>query len=1106
MIASLRSRLLTPRGIAWLGGLFIAVIVAMAVYDIVRGYRKAIESTGHELDVQARTIAEQTARTIQAVDVVLRHLEQQFQQGPVPKLSGHDLHLYLREQLVGLVQIDGLTIRDARGISLATSWAYPVPAAVASVADRAFYQELRDSHRGGLYIGSAIQSRMEGEWVFPLARRLESESGEFAGFVAARGRIDYFQDFYRDIRLDAGTKVTLMLRNATMLARHPPTPEALGGHYPLFNEMMASRTAGRPGTTRAVSPVDGVERFGALAEVTEYPLVVLVTRDAAVALAPWRAQAMGSTARTAALALLAALLLAISLRQVSRLNAARESLEISQERFAVAVAGSDDGIFEWDYATGRAFGSQRAREILGLPPGPEMQSIEEWFAGIDRQIHPEDAPRRLAALEEHLAGRALAYESEFRVRNPDGSYRWLHIRGMCNRVGAGKPHRMAGSITDIDARKRAEEALRKSEERFALAVSGSNDGIIDWDVVNDRMYTSERAMRIMGVESAVTMRTREQWRNLVRYHPDDAQRMKDELQSFLEGHTELRDGEYRVLHPDGAYRWIRHRNRCVRDSNGNPVRVAGSVSDVDAQKRAEAALRASEERYQLVVDGANQGLWDWNLGTDVMFVSPRAQEFMGLEPGEPLGPRRDWIARSPYHPDDRQAVRAALSAHLRGETPYFAIEHRMMHPSGDWHWYRQRGVALRDVGGRPYRMAGSMEDITDYKAAETHRVRLEGQLLQAKKLEAIGTLAGGIAHDFNNILAAILGYGEMAQKQAVEGTALRRHLDAVVGAGLRAKSLVERILAFSRTGLGERAPVRVQSVVAEALDLVAASLPGHVRLDRQLAAGDAAVMGDPTQIHQVVMNLCANGAQAMKTAGTLTVSLDVVEKGQVIAATSALASGRYVRLSVRDTGAGIPANVLERVFDPFFTTKEVGVGTGLGLSLVHGIVTDLGGGIDVESPPGAGATFTVYLPWSDAVAAVESVEETVSSGAGETILLVDDEEALVRLGEEMIATLGYEPVGFTSSAAALAAFRAAPERFNAVLTDESMPDMTGSELAKELLALRPRIPVVLMSGFVTPALSARARSIGVTEVLPKPVAARDIARTLAAALRQGPQA
>jgi CheY-like chemotaxis protein len=279
-----------------------------------------------------------------------------------------------------------------------------------------------------------------------------------------------------------------------------------------------------------------------------------------------------------------------------------------------------------------------------------------------------------------------------------------------------------------------------------------------------------------------------------------------------------------------------------------------------------------------------------------------------------------------------------------------------------------------------------------------------------------------------------------------------------------------------------------------------------VRLDRQLAAGDAAVMGDPTQIHQVVMNLCANGAQAMKTAGTLTVSLDVVEKGQVIAATSALASGRYVRLSVRDTGAGIPANVLERVFDPFFTTKEVGVGTGLGLSLVHGIVTDLGGGIDVESPPGAGATFTVYLPWSDAVAAVESVEETVSSGAGETILLVDDEEALVRLGEEMIATLGYEPVGFTSSAAALAAFRAAPERFNAVLTDESMPDMTGSELAKELLALRPRIPVVLMSGFVTPALSARARSIGVTEVLPKPVAARDIARTLAAALRQGPQA
>jgi signal transduction histidine kinase/ActR/RegA family two-component response regulator len=468
-----------------------------------------------------------------------------------------------------------------------------------------------------------------------------------------------------------------------------------------------------------------------------------------------------------------------------------------------------------------------------------------------------------------------------------------------------------------------------------------------------------------------------------------------------------------------------------------------------------------------------------------------------------LRPRREWIALSPYHPDDLEAVRKAISDHVHGRTAYFAVEYRIRHPSGEWHWYRQRGLALRDDRGRAYRMAGSMEDITDYKNAELDRARLEGQLLQAKKLEAIGTLAGGIAHDFNNILSAILGYGEMAQKDAKEGTPLRRHVDAAMSAGHRAKSLVERILAFSRSGMGERVPVHVQSVVAEALDLVEASLPKGVKLERKLEAGDAAVQGDPTQIHQVVMNLCTNSIQAMKPGGVLTVSLDLVEKRAERLATSVLSGGRYLRLTVRDTGAGIPAKILERIFDPFFTTKEVGVGTGLGLSLVHGIVTDLGGGIDVESRPGEGAAFTVYLPWSSAAAAPASVEEAVPGGDGETILLVDDEEALVRLGEEMIAGLGYEPVGFTSSAQALQSFRASPSRFQAVLSDEAMPEMTGSELAREIRAIRPDIPIVLMSGFVSPALLGRARELGVLDVLAKPLVERDIARGLANALRNG---
>jgi nitrogen-specific signal transduction histidine kinase/ActR/RegA family two-component response regulator len=397
-------------------------------------------------------------------------------------------------------------------------------------------------------------------------------------------------------------------------------------------------------------------------------------------------------------------------------------------------------------------------------------------------------------------------------------------------------------------------------------------------------------------------------------------------------------------------------------------------------------------------------------------------------------------------------------------------------------------------------MAGSIEDITERKNADTERDRLEAQLRQAQKLEAIGTLAGGIAHDFNNILAAILGYGEMALKDAPEGSAQRRHIDAAVSAGLRAKSLVERILAFSRSGIGERVPVHVQSVVQEALDQLQASTPASLCVERRLDGGDAAVLGDPTQVHQVVMNLCANAVQAMRSQGKVIVTLDRVSDAEPGCITGPLPAGDYVRLQVSDSGLGMSPQVLERIFDPFFTTKSVGVGTGLGLSLVHGIVTDLGGGIDVQSEPGVGSTFTVFLPSQSSIAPPERETTAVPSGRGETVLLVDDEEALVRLGEELVAELGYEPVGYTSSRAALEALRADPMRFDVVLSDETMPELTGSELALAARQLRSDLPIVLMSGLVTPALTQRAREAGVAEVLAKPLVARDIARALAAAL------
>jgi PAS domain S-box-containing protein len=417
-----------------------------------------------------------------------------------------------------------------------------------------------------------------------------------------------------------------------------------------------------------------------------------------------------------------------------------------------------------------------------------------------------------------------------------------------------------------------------------------------------------------------------------------------------------------------------------------------------------------------------------------------------------------------------------------------------------------RWAVRRGPDGEIVSILETNNDITERRRAEDDRRRLEESLLQAQKLEAMGTLAGGVAHDFNNILGAVLGYGELAQNTAPAGSALRRYVDNMMSAGLRAKSLVERILAFSRSGVAPRTAVHVQSVVAEAIELLSASLPENIRLEPQLCADDAAVNGDPTQIHQVVINLCTNAIQAMKQGGTLGVRLECMRLDAARAVvTGTLPAGEYVRLIVRDTGAGIEAALHGRIFDPFFTTKGVGVGTGLGLSLVHGIVTELGGGVDMASEVARGTTFTIYLPRhsrSDTVAEPEGIEpERPMHGQGEAILVVDDEEMLVRLAEEMIAGLGYEPVGFTSPFEALQAFRADPDRFSAVISDETMPGMTGSQLAEQIAAIRRHIPILLMSGYASATLAARARSAGARDVLGKPLRSGDIGRALAGALR-----
>jgi signal transduction histidine kinase len=529
------------------------------------------------------------------------------------------------------------------------------------------------------------------------------------------------------------------------------------------------------------------------------------------------------------------------------------------------------------------------------------------------------------------------------------------------------------------------------------------------------------------------------------------------------------------------------------------LRALREATERADRKRAEESLRRSETYLAEAQRLTSTGSFGWNLSSGEVFWSE--ETFRIFEFDRATTPTVDLVIRERIHPEDVAAYRQVVERATH-EGQDYSHEYRIRMPDRRVKHLHVVGHAIRTETG-DVDFVGTVKDVTEQKWAQAERERLEQRLRQAAKMEAVGRLAGGIAHDFNNILGAILGYGELAQNNLAEGGAVRRQIDQVMHAGMRGKGLVDRILAFSRSRIGERVPLQVQSVVEETLELLAASLPADVHLERRLDAVDTAVVGDATQFHQVIMNLCTNAMHAMERGGVLTVVLERVTVAERrFLSHGTLSAGHYVRLSVSDTGIGIPPAVLERMFDPFFTTKRVGDGTGLGLALVHGIVADFGGVIDVATQVGVGTTFTIWLPAAGQVPRLLAKPAgELPRGHGETIMIVDDERVLVALAEETLADLGYEPVGFDSSLAALQAFRAEPKRFDLVLTDETMPDLTGTELAREIRQLRPEISIILMSGYSGAQLSERAQAAGVIEVLRKPLVRRDIAEPVARALQ-----
>jgi len=625
----------------------------------------------------------------------------------------------------------------------------------------------------------------------------------------------------------------------------------------------------------------------------------------------------------------------------------------------------------------------------------------------------------------------------------------------------------------VDRRYTAETALRENEEKYRLLIENQTDMIVKVDMEGRFLFVSPSYCRTFGKTEDELLGKK--FMPLV--HADDrkptAQAMenlfKPPYSAYMEQRAKTVDG----------WRWLSWVDTAVLDDNQEVIEIIGVGRDITPRKTAE----ETRVRLETVIEQAAELIVVTDHEGRIQYVNPAFEKTTGYTRDEVID-RNPRLLKSGKHAD--KFYRDMWATISSGEV----WRGHLVNRTKDGHLYEEEATIS------PIRNAtGTIINYVAVKRNVTREVELAKQLRQTQKMEAIGTLAGGIAHDFNNILSAIIGYSEIALQDVPADSRIREYLERVLGAGSRAKDLVQQILAFSRQGELEPRPLNIAPIVKEALKLLRASLPAFIDI-RQDLSSQATIQADPTHMHQVVMNLCTNAAHAMEEeGGTLGVSLKEVDVSAAIAENlPGLSADRLVCLEIADTGRGMSRDILDRIFDPFFTTKEVGEGTGMGLAVVHGIISAHHGAITVDSSPGSGTTFKVYFP---IIAGEKPPRETAPQPlpiGTESILFVDDEKFQIDLGIEMLTRLGYRVTALTDSREALARFRDDPEAFDLVITDMTMPHMTGDVLATEMIALRPNLPVILCTGYSERITEEKALGSGIKGFAMKPIIMEKLAR------------
>lgn len=769
---------------------------------------------------------------------------------------------------------------------------------------------------------------------------------------------------------------------------------------------------------------------------------------------------------------------------------AEKALQESEERYRLLIENQTDMVVKVDPQGRFLFVSPSYCSTFGKD---ESELIGQYFMPL---VHEDDRAKTAKAMERLQHPPYVAY-LEQRAKTARG-WRWLAWADTAILDGNNDISAIIGVGRDITDQKRAETHLRNNLQFMDTLLDTIPNPVFYKDAAGIYQGCNKAfATGILGlpkediIGKSLFDLAASIPEDLARiYHRQDLKLIEHPGHQFYEAEAQCADGTRRDFY---FYKGV------YSDSRGRAAGIVGLMLDITDLKKTKSELIESRTLFAAFMDHLPSLAFIKDTAGKYLYLNRACQDYYHQSPSERIG-KTDFdlwpeaVARQIVS-NDRQVMEddeVYMGTEIVGEG-----ENRQHHLTTKFPIYKD---------GRPRALGGIALDISERIRAEQDRSKLQLQLTQAQKMEAIGQLAGGIAHDFNNILSAILGYGELAQLEVEQDSPTKRYLDGIVKAGKRARDLVQQILFISRQEEHPKRPLLISTVVKEAVTLLRASLPTTIDIHTRIADNLKMVEADATQIHQVIMNLGANAGHALgKKGGRLEMSLENAHMDRSNAKRRKfLDHGWYVSLKITDDGIGIPPETLERIFEPYFTTKQKNEGTGLGLAVVHGIVENHGGRIEVQSAPGEGTTFEILFPVVEDTAPERIQSDRDLLRGSETVLLVDDEPAIADVGQKMLASLGYRVHKMTSSVEALTFFRSRASEIDLVLTDMTMPEMSGDQLSLEILKIRPDIPIVLCTGYSQHISESSARALGVRSFLRKPVQIKQLAESIRAAIDKAP--